>query len=360
MQQAYQSHRPERLIVLDLIGRNEVQMGSIDLKVAALQNGSSIQATEHAAAPNTQAESDVPAANQIPAASSPKAQQDTVSLSGTLPPQQRQQSAPSHGNAQPATFALLTHTSTFPPSQNTAAAFTTSAFPPAATPPAGQNQTPAVIATSPPSPANAIATSAAQTTAGPQSPIATATAGAAATASPTIAPNTAPPPQTLQQLDRVLQQLGIDPQSLSLISREGMLNWINDPAALRQIVQNVQSAGNSSQQNVAVGAANPDRSTAQQSIAGANQTQVQSQTQNHPQASAHETNPGSGSSSEVSSTNANALDQSAATAQQNAAGVMQFQELQDSFAASATPDTQPASNPERTTVPQGELLNVSV
>jgi hypothetical protein len=339
-------------------------MGSIDFKIAALQNGSSSQAAENAPAPKVQAADEVPAANQIPAASSPMAQQDTVSLSGTLPPQQRQQSAPSHGNAQPATFALLTHTSTFPPSQNTAAAFTTSAFPPAATPPAGQNQTSAVIATSPPSAAaaNAIETPAAQTTAGTQSPIAAATAGAAATASPTSAPSTAPPQQTLQQLDRVLQQLGIDPQSLSLISREGMLTWVNDPAALRQIVQNVQSAANSSQANDAVGAANPTRTATQLSIASANQNQIQPQTQDQPQASAQETNPASGStstSSAVSSVNTNALDQSAATAQQNATAVMQFQKLQESLAPRGGQETQPASGPGGTATSQGQLLNVS-
>jgi predicted O-linked N-acetylglucosamine transferase (SPINDLY family) len=309
-------------------------MDSIDLKIAALQNGSSTQAAENAPAPKLQAEGDVPAANQIPAASAPKGQQDTVSLSGTLPLQQRQQSAPSHGKVQPATFALLTQTSTFPSNHSTAAAFTTSALSPTASSSAGQNQASAVIATSPPSAAaaNAIATSAAQTTAGTQSPIATATAGPGATASPTSAPSAAPPPQTLQQLDRVLQRLGVDPETLSLISKQGMVSWVNDPAALRQIVQNLRSAANSSQHNAAAGAANPDRNTAQQSIDSANQTQVQSQTQNHPQASAQETNPGSGSFSEVSSTNADALDQRAATAQQNAAAVIQFQKLQDSFA----------------------------
>lgn len=303
----------------------------------------------------------MPAANQIPAASSPKGQQDTVSLSGTLPLQQRQQSAASNGKVQPATFALLTQTSTFPSNHSTAAAFTTSALSPIASSSAGQNQASDVIATSPPSAAaaKAIATSAAQTTAGTQSPIATATAGPGATASPTSAPSAAPPPQTLQQLDRVLQRLGVDPESLGLISKQGMDSWVSDPAALRQIVQNLQSAANSSRHNAAAGAASPDRNTAQQAIDSANQTQVQSQTQSHPQASAQETNPGSGSSSEVSSTNANALDQSAATALQNAAAAIQFQKLQDSFAPGTTPETQPAASSGNTSTPQGKLLDVS-
>ena len=42
-----------------------------------------------------------------------------------------------------------------------------------------------------------------------------------------------------------------------------MLSRVNDPAALRQIVQNVQAAANSSQQNTAVGSANPLQNTAQ-------------------------------------------------------------------------------------------------
>jgi hypothetical protein len=269
-------------------------MGSIDSKSAALQIVSSTAATESALAPKVQAASAAPAVIEIPAAPSPKAQQDTVSLSGTLPPQQRQQNAPSPGIAQQA---------------------------------------------------------------GTQFPIATATPGAAATASATSAPSTAPPQQTLQQVDRVLRQLGIDPQTLSLISREGMLNWVNDPAALRRIVQNVQSAANSSRTNAAAGAANPTRSTKQLSVASA--SQIQSQTQNQAQASAQETNPASSGSSAASSANVNALDQSAATAQQNAAAVMQFPRLQDSFTPSARPGGQlVATNPGGRTTPQGQLLNV--
>src|SRR5271170_4645530 len=221
----------------------------------------------------------------------------------------------------------------------------------AATPPTIQISAPAVAAAPP-----------AQTTAGTQSPVATALAHADATATATTASasSTAPAQQTLQQLDRVLQQLGIDPQTLSLISREGMLNWVNDPAALRQIVQNVQAAANSSQQNAAVGAANPTRSTAQLAIAGANQNQNQPpQTQDQPQALAQETNPVSGGIQTASSANTDALDQSAATAQQNATAVLQFQKLQASLAPSGSAETQSAAIPSGTTTAQGQLLNVS-
>jgi hypothetical protein len=264
--------------------------------------------------------------------------QDTVSLSGTLLPQQRQQNAPSAGNAQPATFTLLTQTTTFPASQNDAAA----------TPPTIQSNAPTVAVAAP-----------AQAPAA-QSPVAKAPASANATATAVTASSAAPAQQTLQQLDRVLQQLGIDPQTLSLISREGMLNWVNDPAALRQIVQNVQAAANSSQQNAAVGSANPAQTAAQLAIASANQNQIQSpQTQNQSQAAARESNPVSASSTAASNNNTNALDQSAATAQQNATAVAQFQKLQDSLAPSGTTETQPAATSSGTTTPQGQLLNVS-
>src|SRR5271168_3264895 len=310
-------------------------MGSSNLQIAALHNGSAANAAENAHVPQSQPASPVLPARGISTAPPPKREQDTVSLSGTFLSQQRQQSAPSAGNAQPATFTLLAQTTTFPASQNNAE-----------TPPAIQsNATP--VAAAPP----------AQTAASAQSPVAKAPASTTATA--VTASSAAPAQQTLQQLDRVLQQLGIDPQSLSLISREGMLNWVNDPAALRQIVQNVQAAASTSQQNDAVGAANPTRSAAQASVASANQDQIQPQTLSQPQAAAQETNPASGSTSTASSANTNALNQSAATAQQNATAVMQFQKLQDSLAPSGAAETQPAASTSGTPTAQGQLLNVS-
>ena len=313
-------------------------MGSINLQIAALHNDSAANAPENPHAPQALAPSPVLPARGVSTAPPPTPVQDTVSLSGTLLPQQRQQNAPSAGNAQPATFTLLTQTTTFPASQNDAAA----------TPPTIQSNAPTVAVAAP-----------AQAPAA-QSPVAKAPASANATATAVTASSAAPAQQTLQQLDRVLQQLGIDPQTLSLISREGMLNWVNDPAALRQIVQNVQAAANSSQQNAAVGSTNPAQTAAQLAIASANQNQIQSpQTQNQPQAAARESNPVSASSTAASNNNTNALDQSAATAQQNATAVAQFQKLQDSLAASGTTEAQPAATSSGTTTPQGQLLNVS-
>jgi hypothetical protein len=139
-----------------------------------------------------------------------------------------------------------------------------------------------------------------------------------------------------------------------------MLNWVNDPAALRQIVQNVQAAANSSQQIAEVGSANPAQSTAQVAIASANENQIQSpQTQNEPQVSEQETNPASGSPLTVSDADTNALEQNAATVQRNATAVMQFQKLQDRLAPSSSRETQPATIPSGTTTPQGQCLKVS-
>ncbi len=304
-------------------------MGSIDFQIASLQAGSAANATGRAYVPPTHAATPVLPPREIPATAQPRTEQDTVSLSGTLPAQQ-QQNAPSSENAQPPAFALLAQTTTFPPTQNSAAAFNVSASTPAAAIPI------------------------AQSTAGTQSPDATAIANASAE----NGPDAAPAQQTLQQLDRVLQQLGIDPQSLSLISREGMLSWVNDPAALRQIVQDVQAA-NKSQQDAAAGAANPTHSAAQLSIGGGNQSQNQPKAQNQPEVSAQGANQASASSPAVASTNTNALNQSAATAQQNATAVMQFQKLQDSLAPSGAQDTQTAAISGGSTTAQGQLLNVS-
>jgi hypothetical protein len=108
-----------------------------------------------------------------------------------------------------------------------------------------------------------------------------------------------------------------------------MLNGINDPAALRQIVQNVRSAANPSQQTAAVGVAKPEQNTA------------------------------SSSSQPAGSANTNAVNQSAAIAQQNATAVMQFQKLQNSLAPRGIHEASPDASSGGTTTLQGQLLNVS-
>ncbi|MGH9686174.1 MAG: hypothetical protein ACRD5K_03670 [Candidatus Acidiferrales bacterium] len=66
----------------------------------------------------------------------------------------------------------------------------------------------------------------------------------AAAANPTAAsdPAASTPQQQLQQLDQSLQQLGINPQSISIFNRMAMLLYANDPTALRLLVQTLQSA----------------------------------------------------------------------------------------------------------------------
>src|SRR5271169_6247361 len=310
-------------------------MGSINLQIAVLHDGSAANATENADVPRTPAASPVLPAPKLSAAALPNAQQDTVSLSGKLLPQQQQQNSPSAGSTQPRSFTLSAQTTSFPPGQEPATAVA---------PSPNQNNSSA-----------AANSASAQTNAATQSPVATASANADATTT-AISPSgssAAPAQQTLQQL-------GIDPQSLSLISREGLLNWVNDPAALRQIVQDVQAAANSSQQNAAVGSANPAQTTAQLAIAGANQNQNQPpQTQDQAQALAQETSPVSAGIQTASSVNTDLLDQSAATARQNATAVLQFQKLQGSLAPSGAAETQSAAIPSGTTTAQGQLLNVS-
>ena len=253
-----------------------------------------------------------------------------MSLPGTVPSRQGHQSAQSNGNVPSAAFTLLAQEITFPPGQSTADVFSTSIFPPAATP-AGANSASGVatISASDSGSANLIATSGAQIVNGGQSPVATAAENAAATASPTRVASAAPAEQPLQQLDQELQQLGMDPQSLSLISRGGMLNWINDPAALRLIVQHVRSEPNPQPQAAVIAAAKPEQNTA------------------------------SSSSQHAASANTNVVHQNPATAQQTAVAAMQFQELEESIAPRGIQQALPAANPSGTAPQQGQLHSVS-
>ncbi len=65
---------------------------------------------------------------------------------------------------------------------------------------------------------------------------------AASAAAPAANGNFTTPQQQLQQLDQSLQQLGINPQSIPLFNRMAMLLYANDPAALRLLVQTLQTA----------------------------------------------------------------------------------------------------------------------
>src|SRR5579871_437008 len=77
------------------------------------------------------------------------------------------------------------------------------------------NTTPTTVGTTPSTDAGA-----------PAAATAAATAAASATGDAT-------PQQQLNQLDQTLQQLGVNPQSISLFNRLAMLLYANDPAALQ-------------------------------------------------------------------------------------------------------------------------------
>lgn len=103
----------------------------------------------------------------------------------------------------------------------------------------------------------------------PQSQQQVAAAPAANTpnaADPNAAGGFQTPQQQLSQLEQVLQQLGIDPQSISLFNQLALLPYVNDPAALQAFVQQLQ--GGSNQNATQAGAAS--NGTAAQANAQAN------------------------------------------------------------------------------------------
>jgi hypothetical protein len=95
------------------------------------------------------------------------------------------------------------------------------------------------------------------------------------------------PQQELQQLDQTLQQLGINPQSITLFNRMAMLLYAKDPAALRVLVQALQGAaqpaGQGGANNSATQATTQTQAQALPQNSGqappANQAQVQAQLQ---------------------------------------------------------------------------------
>jgi hypothetical protein len=66
--------------------------------------------------------------------------------------------------------------------------------------------------------------------------------GTQPTSPPLVAASSADTPiAELAQLDNTLQQMGINPQSISLFNRMAMVLYANDPAALRVLMQTLQS-----------------------------------------------------------------------------------------------------------------------
>jgi hypothetical protein len=209
--------------------------------------------------------SSAPATSGGPQAVDPNQQDapqgDTVTISATFPPPQATQ--------QPATIRLeqfsvfLTQSQTQPGQTSQATATPASAnIPgsPQATASTAQGTTQAAPATAAGVPATIDPASAAANDSATQS-------GASST-----------PQQELTQLDQTLQQLGINPQSISLFNRLSLLLYANDPAALEQLIQAQQ--GVEQQLSQIAGGANGATQTpglAQGSLPPALQTQAQPQ-----------------------------------------------------------------------------------
>jgi hypothetical protein len=104
---------------------------------------------------------------------------------------------------------------------------------------------------------------------------------ASAIGTPNQGGTAANPQQELAQLDQTLQQLGIDPQSISLFNRIGLLLYANDPTALENLVQALKTVDQQISQ--LGGATNSPTSTTQPQSAAqallANINQAQSQAQ---------------------------------------------------------------------------------
>jgi len=183
-------------------------------------------------------------------------QGDTVTISATFPP--------AHAVQQPGivkleNFSVFSTQTQVQTTQNTATANNPAAAPGLATQPPVQNQTAAQAAAAANDPATAAFTAA---------------AGQAGTAST--------PQQELVQLDQTLQQLGIDPQSISLFNRMGLLLYANDPVALQNLVHAMQTADQQLGTLGQLGAAANAATTTNQTLAAQNQlpSALQAQAQN--------------------------------------------------------------------------------
>lgn len=200
-------------------------MGSVALQFEPL----STQATPPQPGAPTVGQGNAAAAQAAPPA------QDTVTLAGRTA--EGQQTRGGHGQFGEAAAFFLGERETFRAGNGSAptqgAATDVPSLPVALTENPGQAGT----GTAPAAAQNAQATSAPPSVidfGGPNNPAAGAAAPGAA--------NSQTPIQQLAQLDQTLQDIGINPQSISLFNRLAMLLYANDPAALRLLAQAVESA----------------------------------------------------------------------------------------------------------------------
>jgi hypothetical protein len=171
----------------------------------------------------------------------------------------------------------------------------------------------------------------------------------------------------LSQLDETLQQIGINPQSISLFNRMAMLLYANDPAALKTLVQSLQTGAQLATAIVA------ETGTAQSAVMAQNQgapaaaqanvaasvqdTQVQQVVASQvplQQASASSANASSGSISASSST-AITTASAASSGAQGSSFSAQLEELQFAFAAIESQQLSGDTQSQQA----GQLLNVS-
>jgi hypothetical protein len=82
----------------------------------------------------------------------------------------------------------------------------------------------------------------------PGAPQQSAAGGVNAANDPAPSPSGSTPQQELQTLDQTLQELGINPQSITLFNRLSLLLYANNPAALRVLVQSIQGGAQNSAQ----------------------------------------------------------------------------------------------------------------
>lgn len=143
------------------------------------------------------------------------------------------------------------------------------------------------------------------------------------------------PQQELAQLDHTLQRLGIDPTGISLVNRMALLLYAQDPAALKILVEALQTANQQLTQlaglTKAGGAQSPGQSVARPNFTEIQGTVIQ---QNQPG------NPAGG-----------------AAAQPNPNSI-QFQELQLSFSALEIHGTQGSSSNPSNANSAGPSINV--
>jgi hypothetical protein len=188
----------------------------------------------------------------------------------------------------------------------------------------------------------------------------------------------------LSQLDETLQQIGINPQSISLFNRMAMLLYANDPAALKALVQSLQtgaqqlataSSAETGTAQIAVAAQNQGAPAAQVSVAASTQDaqvqQVAAGQASLQQASASGANASGGSTSGGSASGASSATTAITTSGNSGASAAssgaqgssfsahpfsaQLEELQFAFAAIESQQLSGDAQSQQA----GQLLNVS-